>query len=369
MMFDVAIVGAGVLGLAHAYHLARTGKKVAVFERSRKAEGASIRNFGMLWPIGQPLGERYETALRSREHWLHVLTEAKIWHEQTGSLHLAYADDEAAVLQEIDFPSTQWLEPTQVHEKAKGIRCENLRGGLWSTTEICVDPREVIASLPAFLTERYGVTFHFGTTVFGYEHPHLGTSSGMFDAAQLIVCSGHELTTLYPEALTAEKDLTVCKLQMMRTSPQPGSWRLGPMLAAGLTLAHYESFKSCPSLPALKARLHREFAEYERYGIHVLVSQNGHGELTLGDSHEYDDEISIFNNEQIDRLVLKYLATFLEAPDCQIASRWHGFYLKHKTQPWWIAHPDEHVTLVTGVGGAGMTLSFGLAENVVEELG
>ena len=45
------------------------------------------------------------------------------------------------------------------------------------------------------------------------------------------------------------------------------------------------------------------------------------------------------------------------------------FYLKHKTQPWWIAHPADHVTLVTGVGGAGMTLSFGLAEKIVEELG
>ncbi len=367
-MFDVAIVGAGILGLAHAYHLARAGKKVVVFERSAKAEGASIRNFGMLWPIGQPLGERYETALRSREHWLHVLGEAGIWHEQTGSLHLAYADDEAAVLQEFSFPNTQWLSAAQVHGKARGIRSKNLQGALWSPTEICVDPREVIATLPAFLTERYGVTFHFGTTVFGYSHPGLSTSAGAFQSAQLIVCSGHELAILYPEALAAEHALSVCKLQMMRTTPQPGSWRLGPMLAAGLTLAHYESFQSCPSLAALKARLHAEYAEYERYGIHVLVSQNGHGELTLGDSHEYDQEISIFNNEQIDTLVLNYLATFLEAPHCQIASRWQGFYLKHKTQPWLIAHPEDHVTLVTGVGGAGLTLSFGLAERVTKEL-
>jgi D-hydroxyproline dehydrogenase subunit beta len=365
-MFDVAIVGAGILGLAHAYHLARAGKKVVVFERSRQAEGASIRNFGMLWPIGQPLGERYELALRSREHWLALLADAKIGHEQTGSLHLAYAEDEAAVLQEIAFPQAQWIEPAQVHQRAQGIRPESLRGALWSPTEVCVDPREIIASLPAFLTERYGVTFHFSTTVFGYDHPRVTTSAGAFDAARLLVCSGHELATLYPEVLAAETELSVCKLQMMRTFPQPRSWRLGPMLAAGLTLAHYEAFKSCPSLPALKARLHQEYADYEHYGIHVLVSQNGQGELTLGDSHEYDSAISIFNNEQIDTLVLRYLATFLQAPTCQIASRWHGFYLKHKSQPWWIAHPEENVTLVTGIGGAGMTLSFGLAEKVVE---
>ena len=40
------------------------------------------------------------------------------------------------------------------------------------------------------------------------------------------------------------------------------------------------------------------------------------------------------------------------------------------TEPYLIMHPAPAVTAITGVGGAGMTLSFGLAEQVVaRELG
>ena len=71
--YDDIVVGAGVIGLAHAYHLASRGRRVAVFDRSPAAAGASVRNFGMLWPIGQPLGELRALALRSLEIWLEVL--------------------------------------------------------------------------------------------------------------------------------------------------------------------------------------------------------------------------------------------------------------------------------------------------------
>jgi glycine/D-amino acid oxidase-like deaminating enzyme len=94
------IVGAGIVGLATARALAIRGYRVTVFERNEKAIGASIRNFGMIWPIGQQTGPMFERAMLSRSIWKEVCTEAKIWHSEVGSLHLAYHDDEFRVINE-----------------------------------------------------------------------------------------------------------------------------------------------------------------------------------------------------------------------------------------------------------------------------
>jgi FAD dependent oxidoreductase TIGR03364 len=370
---DVAVVGAGILGLAHAYHLARRGLRVVVFERHPRAQGASVRNFGMLWPIGQPEGEMYRLARRSLEIWTDVLRETALWHERTGSLHLAYHEDEAQVLSEFVATTGQaergceLLNPSEVARRCPAARPDGLLAGMWSPVETAVDPREVVAGLPEWLSRVHGVHFEFGVPVVGYERPTVRTPAGDCTAGWLIVCSGDELQMLYPDAF-ALLGLSRCKLQMMRTPPFAAGWRLGPMLAAGLTLLHYPAFATCPTRRALNRRLVQELPDHLRYGIHVLAAQNGRGELVLGDSHEYDKDIEIFDKARIDELVLAYLRTFLVAPDLRIAARWHGIYVKHPDMPWFRGWAADGVMIVTGVGGAGMTLSFGLAEQVVAEM-
>jgi len=365
--FDVGVVGAGIVGLAHAYHLARRGKRVIVFERNARARGASVRNFGMIWPIGQPAGNRYDLALRSREHWRAVLSDSGLWHDFAGSLHLAYHDDEAQVLREFTDSVAgegrlyELLNANEIHQRVPHVRTDGLKAGLFSREEMTVDPRQVIAELPAWLSATYGVQFQFETTVRGYDDTTVETTRGSWHVPRLVVCTGIDFREIAPEAFAAS-GLVPCKLQMMRTQPYGDEFRIGPMLAAGLTLRHYQSFSHCPSLPALIDRLDREMPEYHHFGIHVMTSQNGRGEVIIGDSHEYGDRIEPFDKSRIDDLVLRYLATFLEVPSPTITGRWHGYYIKHPTMAFLIANPRPNLMCVNGVGGAGMTLSFGVAE-------
>ena len=370
---DVVIVGAGIIGLAHAYLAAKAGRSVAVFEKGHRASGASVRNFGMIWPIGQPAGDLLKLSLRSRDLWLEILHEAQLPYRDTGSLHLAYREDEAEVAREFAERGSQlgyeccWLTGAQVLEKSAAVQPQGLIGALWSSTEFTIDPRQVLQQLPKFLEERFDVRFHFATLVTGIDSPRIETTAGGFQAETVIVCSGDDFQTLYPQHFAAS-GLTRCKLQMMRTAPQPAGWRLGPSLAAGLTMRFYPAFQPCAALPALSRRIAEETPDFDRWGIHALVSQTADGALTLGDSHEYGLQVDIFNRQEIDDLILAYTRRFLRAPDLTIAERWHGIYAKHPENPLVVMTPQEGVRIVASPGGSGMTLSFGVAEQSMAAL-
>ncbi len=368
--FDVAIVGAGILGLAHAYHLARAGQKVVVIERGQRALGASVRNFGMIWPVGQPPGEMRDIAVRSREIWLEMLTASEIWHAQTGSLHLAYYEDELAVLEEFVRSQPDYraitVRPSEARDISTVIRTDGLKGAMWSRSELCVDPRDVVSKLPGYL-ETLGVTFRFGTAVTKVESGSLLAGGEEIDADQILLCTGDDFETLFPERFQAT-GLNRCKLQMLKARPRRAGYRIGAHLCAGLTLGHYGNFRVCESLAPLMERFAQELPEHVRWGVHLLVSQHENGDLTIGDSHEYGLSPDPFLRESIDRLILGYLDTFLDVSEFEIIERWHGVYAKHPSKSYIIEDLLPGVTAMTGVGGAGMTLSFGLAEKVVSAL-
>lgn len=369
------VIGAGIVGLATARALAQQGFSVKIFERTDRAVGASIRNFGMIWPIGQPGGKLYERAVRSREIWKGIAPEAGFWCEAAGSLHLAYHPDEWTVLQELyevfrqEGRPVQLLDGPAVLARSAATRPDGLLGGLYSADELIVDPREAIAALPGWLFAQYRVDFHWGKCVsyISEQTVYIGNDEE-YTADLIFICNGADFETLYPESFS-QQAVTKCKLQMMRLVAQPGDWRIGPALCGGLSLTHYNSFKAAPSLAGLKQRYAAEMAEHLKWGIHVMVSQNGRGELTVGDSHEYGLTHDPFDKEFINRMVLDYCRTFAAFKEWSVAQTWNGIYTKLTDGAADLFFsPEPYVYVINGVGGAGMTLSFGLAEELVRGL-
>src|SRR5579862_448993 len=367
------VVGAGIVGLATARALAIRGYSVKIYERTLKASGASIRNFGMIWPIGQPAGKQYERAKKSRDRWKEIGNSSGLWYDAVGSLHLAYHKDEWQVLQELfevftkEGRDVHLLDKNAILNKSAIANEKNCFGGLYSNEEVIVDPRNAISMLPVYLQEKFDIQCNWGKAVTEVGNGQITIGSEIIQGDQIFICSGSDFETLYPEDY-AKFPLTKCKLQMMRLL-ESDSRRIGPALCGGLSLIHYASFKSAPSLYKLRNRYENEMSDYLDLGIHVMVSQNQSGQLTVGDSHEYGLAPDPFDRKLINDKILKYLQEFTSLNRPELIETWNGVYGKLKNGETDLFYsPAPNVYIINAVGGAGMTLSFGLTEELISSL-
>src|SRR5689334_8241104 len=101
--FDVAVIGAGVIGLSIAWRLARRGLSVAVFERAQSGTGTSLAATGMLAAAAEhePGGDDLLTlALDSQRLWpqfrseLEADSDLSIDYRTEGTLVVALGRDE-----------------------------------------------------------------------------------------------------------------------------------------------------------------------------------------------------------------------------------------------------------------------------------
>ena len=367
------VVGAGIVGLSVARALADKGYNVTVVDKSARAIGASVRNFGMVWPIGQPSGELYQLARKSAEIWKLVCDGTGMWYNQSGSLHVANNDIEWTVLNELYDIFNKEGRPVQLFSKDKiakhypYVKQHSLLGGLYSSDELIVDPRIAVAHVSNYLCELMSVQFLWDFPVTEIGEGYIKNSEKVLYADFVFVCSGHEMETLFP-AVFNETPITKCKLQMMRFQ-MPAHDTIGTSVCGGLSLLHYGSFKQSSSLPLLKKFAEENYPLHLQHGIHVMVSQHEKGELTVGDSHEYGNIFDPFDRSDINDLIIQYLNQFMYASDWKISESWHGIYPKMTDGSSWFFHsPMPSVYILNGLGGAGMTLSFGLAKKLIDAI-
>jgi len=124
---DILIVGAGILGLSHAYAAAKRGLKVRVFERSATPIGASVRNFGQALVTGQPPGPMLELAKASREIWGQWAQVAGLQLKRNGSYLFARTEAEEHLLEV--FCEGRAIEHDYRVDLLRGAALRDLYGG------------------------------------------------------------------------------------------------------------------------------------------------------------------------------------------------------------------------------------------------
>ena len=364
--FDLAVVGAGIVGLAHALAAARLGKRVVVIDRDAQANGASVRNFGFVTVTGQARGEVWRRARRTSAIWDEVAAHAGIPVIQRGLTLLAQRPEACTVLEA--FLDTEmgegcvWLDAGQLNDRlpegARGL------GALTSTVDLRVESREAIPRLAGWLERVHGVTFLRDVAVRGVETGRLETSTGDIRAEAVVVCPGDDLCTLFPDQFV-QAGVTRCKLQMLRLA-DPG-WRLPAPVMSDLSLVRYLGYADLPQAQPLLQRLRAEQPEHLEHGIHLIVVQSADGSLVVGDSHHYAATPDPFAHEHVDRLILdEFAAVFGQAPP-PVVERWTGTYASARGHSL-VEAPMPHVRLVTVTSGTGASTAFALAEEVIAGL-
>lgn len=372
MSKSVNIIGSGILGMAFARAFAIKGYTVTVFERSEKPTGSSIRNFGMVWPIGQHKNGLLARAMRTREIWKEVCDDAKIWHKETGSLQLLCNPIELSMGQEFydeekdARPDLEFYTLSQVQSVVPFINKQFVRGALYSPTEIIVEARTAIREIPDYLHKKYNINFHFNTTIVQCNGNTITCNFGTIHQADLtIIASGYETQLLFPDIFNAAP-ITISSLNMLRSHPISDTI---PALCAGLSFLHYPAYEVCRSMNEYKAYCETEFPLQLQNGVHLLVSQNPGGQLTIGDSHHYGMHHDPFQSDTVDQSILDYMQRVIQPIHFGIAQRWTGQYLKLTNgKSEWFEEIQPGVFIANGPGGAGMTLGWGMAEECVESI-
>jgi FAD dependent oxidoreductase TIGR03364 len=357
-----------VIGTMHAVAARRRGHEVVQLEADAEPRRASVRNFGLVWVSGRAPGPELTLALRARELWEELGSAITgIGFRPDGSLTVAQHPGELAVMAELveqvdaERRGVRLLDAAETRRKNPAVQGE-LLGALLCTRDAVVEPRQVLPAVRAHLERRGDYEFLPGRVATRIEPGRVDDHTGVrHDGDVVVVCPGAVHDGVAAEFL-AGAPVRRCRLQMMQT--EPFGERLTTALADGDSLRYYPAFDlpSAVGLPPPAPIV----AEYR---AQLLVAQRASGELTIGDTHHYDEPYDFAVDEVPSAHLLARAASLLGRPVPPVRRRWAGVYSQATGDGVCVrVRPDPGIVVVTGLGGRGMTLSPAVAEETMEEL-
>lgn len=366
------------MGTFHAYHAAKRNKSVLLLEKDNFPVGATVRNFGQVVPSGLS-GRWFNYGQRSLELYQELQSKVDMTVRNNGSVYVASDDDEWQLANELyDYYqrigyTCELLSRQKCLEMYPYLRPSYVVGGLFFPQELSVDSPVLMQRLLGYCKEQIGITFLNNATVVDCQSANGKATVRLanrqeFEAEKVLICNGHEFRMLYPE-LFANSGLIVSKLQMMQTIPFPNLSMKGNILT-GLTIRRYESFQQMPSYASMVTPEH--YSELKKWGIHVLFKQAEDGSVVIGDSHEYADaqhvdDLGFHTTDYINGLIISEAERIVTFEVDKIRTTWAGFY-SQTTEEIYERQIDDHIQIITGIGGKGMTSTGGYSEENIGRL-
>lgn len=363
------IVGAGIIGTFHAWIAINKGWDVVQIERDPAPQGASVRNFGLIWISGRAQGEELNAALRARQVWSEVGdTVEGVGFRANGSVTIATGPAEAAVLEEAvklpdaDAREFSLMSPAETRRRNPAI-AGDFELALFCGKDAAVEPRRAVHELRRHLegkrqyrfvpnTEAHQIV---GNVVIG----HNGVKSS---GDVIILCPGADHRGVAAQWLDGAP-LRRVFLQMMETDPF--NVLVTTAIADADSLRYYPAFQ----VPALRDLPHQdELAAQHR--LQLLMQQRFDGGLTIGDTHLYEEPFP-FDVEEAPYLELARRAeAVLGRKLPPIRGRWSGVYSQLVGEGiCYRAQVESHIWVVTGPGGRGNTLAPAIAADTWEAIG
>jgi FAD dependent oxidoreductase TIGR03364 len=358
---DLVVVGAGIVGLSHAWHAVRAGLRVVVVERDERAVGASVRNFGHVCTTAQA-GDVFELAAVAREEWLRLGAEAELPILRHGTVVVARTAAQARVLDEFEAERGAAVRPLTSHDAVDllGFTPPGMVAAAHLPADLRVDPITASAAFAAHL-ERLGVEFQWRTSVLGLEPGLVRTTRGSIRTARTVLAVGHDVDRFFPDAAAAH-GLVRCRLRMLEIDPPSGA--LAPAVLTGSSMLRYDGLAQQPSAADVRAELAEESPALLEQSVNLMLTQRPDGRLVIGDTHHYGVTEDPFEDEASDELVLREIERLLGTA-VTVRRRWRGVYASSPKAPFLVTEPMEGVTVASVTTGIGMTTALGLAKRVV----
>ncbi|MBO8154462.1 FAD-binding oxidoreductase [Thermovirga sp.] len=200
---DVAIIGGGVHGCSVAWHLAKEGLKVVLFERDYLSSGGSGRSAaGIRQQFGTEVNcklalynlEKFPVLQEELEY------EADLEYDPSGYLWIAYSESQLEQLKKnVELQNSlginsKILTPEEIKEVAPGLNTEGMIGASWNEKDGHINPHTLTFAY-ADAAKRLGAVIHTQTPVTGLEVQAekvvgVKTSKGDWDVGCVVCAAG-----------------------------------------------------------------------------------------------------------------------------------------------------------------------------------